>query len=345
MDDVGAHQSLMGRGPYRARAAPRPWWEEPRGCNGREGRHIKLEDAAAQFPGVAGLLKGQSFEGSPEPFKGGRWVWQYTATADRPGGDLYDGGWAWCDKLHTHVERGRGLMVNTDPDHRGLVHEGKYRNGQCHGPGKSWWVDSSVAWHRNELPGGANGAKPFRFEGEYRKDEKVSGIRTFKDGRQEQLRRDGTWLALPPASAPEQPETAAAPAAGAGAGAAAGVAAAAPAAAQARAGARGRRGGATPSRRRGSDRTTTLTNDRPPKVQRKVPATEAAEAMPGATALASLHVAAPTAPTGAAAQTMAVAFAPPAVSIPDQMERLYALKLRGALTQRQYDRAVEKVLE
>ena len=42
---------------------------------------------------------------------------------------------------------------------------------------------------------------------------------------------------------------------------------------------------------------------------------------------------------------MAVAFAPPSVSIPDQMERLYALKLRGALTQRHYDGAVEKVLE
>jgi pyruvate/2-oxoglutarate dehydrogenase complex dihydrolipoamide acyltransferase (E2) component len=194
-----------------------------RGLTFEDGRLLPIEEVHARRDGTGIAYKGRTWEQmhpkqSPRSLaparpatvkKDARFIWEFSGGEELPQGDIYDGDWAWvAGKL---VEHGKGLMYNADPDHLGLVHAGEYQRGECHGPGRSWWLTTSAVWKQNKLH---TGGKPFSFEGEYRHDEKYRGLKTFKDGRTQNVgvgpltapaaATAATAAAPPPAVAPDQ---------------------------------------------------------------------------------------------------------------------------------------------
>ena len=116
-------------------------------------------------------------------------------------GDMYLGPWTTDDDGNI-TEDGLGITYNNRPKHvDGKCYLGHFKNGMCHGFGRSFWVTASPIWKNNHLPGSeitatAPGKKrtkglPYEYVGRYTKNSKddAHATVTLKDG----TKKSGAW--------------------------------------------------------------------------------------------------------------------------------------------------------
>ena len=117
-------------------------------------------------------------------------------------GDMYLGPWTKDDDGNI-TEEGLGITYNNRPKHvDGKCYLGHFKQGMCHGFGRSFWVTASPIWKNNHLPGSeitataAPGKKrtkglPYEYVGRYTKNIKddAHATVTLKDG----TKKSGAW--------------------------------------------------------------------------------------------------------------------------------------------------------
>lgn len=83
----------------------------------------------------------------PLPENNGKPIWKYE------NGDLYLGGWKSTRTSRHPLEDGFGINYNRFPyKSRGLVYIGQWKDGTCHGKGRSSWIEESKTWTSNHFP-------------------------------------------------------------------------------------------------------------------------------------------------------------------------------------------------
>ncbi|KAL3916971.1 MAG: hypothetical protein SGILL_004932 [Bacillariaceae sp.] len=99
----------------------------------------------------------------------------------------------WKTDAENCVAHGFGIVYNNAPENfKGLVYMGKFRDGNCHGIGESFWVHSCKTWTSNHLPGSAIKPNlPYTYIGKCDMDQKNDdkAIVTLKKG----VQRVGQW--------------------------------------------------------------------------------------------------------------------------------------------------------
>jgi hypothetical protein len=88
---------------------------------------------------------------------------------------MYLGEWAVGSKGIFFSENVFGAAYNNWPAKcKGKIYIGKWKNGMCHGWGKSLWLESFPAWKKNKLPaseikqkeGKTNASRPYLYIGD-----------------------------------------------------------------------------------------------------------------------------------------------------------------------------------
>jgi hypothetical protein len=115
-------------------------------------------------------------------------------------GDMYLGPWKKDDKGKT-LEAGFGICYNSEPKRaKGKCYLGDFKDGKCHGFGRSFWLKASPIWEKNHLPkseikenlqGNRGKGLPYEYVGSYKEDVKEDkhATATLKDG----TKKYGTW--------------------------------------------------------------------------------------------------------------------------------------------------------
>jgi hypothetical protein len=116
-------------------------------------------------------------------------------------GDMYLGPWKKDDEGKT-LEAGFGITYNNVPKKvEGKCYLGDFKNGMCHGFGRSFWLKASPIWGENHLPGSEikenleekrrNKGLPYEYVGRYKQDVKDDKHATvnLKDG----TTKSGAW--------------------------------------------------------------------------------------------------------------------------------------------------------
>jgi hypothetical protein len=170
--------------------------DDHRGYNGIGGWWISFKEAKEKCCGKEEWWKHQGYNGfeiAPAHYS--------LNPADKPvwlfeNGDMYLGQWKYS--IHHHgwpVEHGLGVTYNNYPNKcKGLVCIGEWENGQIHGMAKSFWLESSPSWKKNEFPaspirqkaGNKTISRPFIYIGPYNMSHRSGpgAIVTLKDGTQ-----------------------------------------------------------------------------------------------------------------------------------------------------------------
>jgi hypothetical protein len=170
-------------------------YDDHRGYNGIGGWWISFKEAKEKCCGKEEWWKHQGYKGleiTPAHYP--------VSPADKPvwlfeNGDMYLGQWKYSRQHRWPVEHGLGITYNNYPiKYKGLVCIGKWGKGHIHGMAKSFWLESSPTWRKNEFPasairqkeGNKTISRPFNYLGPYNMSYRSGpgAIVTLKDGTQ-----------------------------------------------------------------------------------------------------------------------------------------------------------------
>lgn len=142
------------------------------GNGGRDGWWVSIEEAREYVVGnevwwhqaqkMEKRLSVKQYDPSGPPQ---RPIWMYS------NGDMYLGEWKVSHPKP--VENGFGATYTHCPyKYRGVVHVGEYKDGDYHGAGRAFWLESAHSWRKNELhatgirektQGGKSKSRPFMY--------------------------------------------------------------------------------------------------------------------------------------------------------------------------------------
>jgi hypothetical protein len=171
--------------------------DDHRGYNGLGGWWISFKEAKERCCGNEAWWTHKGYQGleiTPAHYAADKPVWLFE------NGDMYLGQWRHSRQHGWPVEHGLGITYNNYPVKcRGLVCIGEWRKGHIHGMAKSFWLESSRTWRKNEFPasavrqeeGNKTISRPFIYVGPYNMSYRSgrAAIVTLKDGTQ----RKGPW--------------------------------------------------------------------------------------------------------------------------------------------------------